>query len=741
MAYLRRWKLSLKTNHLYFRILGYFLFLLIPTCVVGAVVYYANISIYKQQLADKLTSNLAASSQVIDIYLRTAEQTAMNFFINDTVQAYMSPYDIQTPDAHEKATSIIKVLASSRNIISPYIDDLFVYADRKWVYKSEGMEDFHSFFNDFYVYEGYNDSYWGQLLKADYSFRVLKPTTVSKRFVARSETVVPVVTTQYIRGNQVVMVVTISASKIMDTLTNGAIVDATRFAVTDNEGNLIVADPLIGASVSLPELADALQGSSGHGDIRIDNVDYLVNLHQSEYGWSYYALTPAHVYKDQATGILSVTVWLALVLILIGVVFSFIFSTKLYNPIRNLLQAYHEREQFSGELLENAFLNLLNGASSDKYKAFMEEIGFAEGEYVCVCIKFNFKEAFYHEIQDVERLTILERLKKIILGVLHHQVDTYVIEIQNQFYAAMINLKKEEDRKELDKCLRSLLSTFEYDTKYCRLTIGVGRTYAAAADLADSFGDARIALAKADPKQDFQIIDCSDYPVEESFHFNFADENKVINGLRAGDKDVLNAIVQSTVRVNLEKDTSHNYMNLLLIELYNIGIKYAIERGITPARLLREDDHRILSGKSNFTMDLNDQTELLIRFYEAIMERATSPEDNKAGQLVSRMMSYIDENFAQDLYLERIAAEMNLSAKYVSKVFKEITGTNMTDYISMKRIGEAKQLLATTQLKNDEIAERVGIVSRATFFRLFKKYEGVTPQEYRAMLMREQRDS
>lgn len=77
---------------------------------------------------------------------------------------------------------------------------------------------------------------------------------------------------------------------------------------------------------------------------------------------------------------------------------------------------------------------------------------------------------------------------------------------------------------------------------------------------------------------------------------------------------------------------------------------------------------------------------------------------------------------------------MNLSAKYISKLFKESTGTNLTEYIQIKRIAEAKKLLATTALKNDEIAEQVGIVSRSTFFRLFKKYEGITPQDYRKML-------
>jgi hypothetical protein len=151
-----KWKLWFTTNSLYFRILAYFLFLLIPILIVGFIVYFANIHIFKNQMIDKIASNLLSSSKVIDVYLRTTEQTGMNFLMNNTVQQYLMPFDMQTNDEREKASSIIKVLASSRNIVSPYIDDMFVYADDQWVYKSEGMESFHSFFSEFNRFSGYD---------------------------------------------------------------------------------------------------------------------------------------------------------------------------------------------------------------------------------------------------------------------------------------------------------------------------------------------------------------------------------------------------------------------------------------------------------------------------------------------------------------------------------------------------------------------------------------------------------
>src|SRR5690606_12962059 len=114
---------------LYFRILGYFLFLIIPTLIVGFIVYFANISIFKRQLMEDVSSNLASSSKTVDIYLRTAEQTGMNFLANDTVQQYLSPAASLTIEERARSSSINKVLSSSRTIISPYIDEMFVYVD------------------------------------------------------------------------------------------------------------------------------------------------------------------------------------------------------------------------------------------------------------------------------------------------------------------------------------------------------------------------------------------------------------------------------------------------------------------------------------------------------------------------------------------------------------------------------------------------------------------------------------
>jgi two-component system, response regulator YesN len=74
-----------------------------------------------------------------------------------------------------------------------------------------------------------------------------------------------------------------------------------------------------------------------------------------------------------------------------------------------------------------------------------------------------------------------------------------------------------------------------------------------------------------------------------------------------------------------------------------------------------------------------------------------------------------------------------VSVKYLSRAFKNITGRNFSDYLSEIRMNKAKELLEKTQLTVYDIAISVGYGDPQYFHRVFKKYFGVTPNEYRTI--------
>jgi YesN/AraC family two-component response regulator len=98
---------------------------------------------------------------------------------------------------------------------------------------------------------------------------------------------------------------------------------------------------------------------------------------------------------------------------------------------------------------------------------------------------------------------------------------------------------------------------------------------------------------------------------------------------------------------------------------------------------------------------------------------------------VQKAITYIDSDLTMDLSLSSLAAMQNVSAGYLSALFKQETGQTITEHVNQKRIKYAMRLLKTTKLQVQTIAQHCGIVDVHYFSKLFKKYVGKTPKEYR----------
>lgn len=125
---------------------------------------------------------------------------------------------------------------------------------------------------------------------------------------------------------------------------------------------------------------------------------------------------------------------------------------------------------------------------------------------------------------------------------------------------------------------------------------------------------------------------------------------------------------------------------------------------------------------------------ILSSFLVLLMEDSWNPVNisNKQGQVVN-IREYIDAHYSTDITLESLSDQFFINKTYLSEVFKEQYGVNLKDYLTSVRITEAKKLLRFTDKTTEEIAENIGINGAAYFSRLFKRVEGVSPKEYRAM--------
>ncbi len=94
-------------------------------------------------------------------------------------------------------------------------------------------------------------------------------------------------------------------------------------------------------------------------------------------------------------------------------------------------------------------------------------------------------------------------------------------------------------------------------------------------------------------------------------------------------------------------------------------------------------------------------------------------------------LSYIEENFAQNITLDDIARLQNLNPSYFCRVFKRASGSSFVDYLNFVRVCKSEKMLASGEKSILEIACDVGFSSLSYFNRTFKRYKNCTPTEYR----------
>lgn len=108
-------------------------------------------------------------------------------------------------------------------------------------------------------------------------------------------------------------------------------------------------------------------------------------------------------------------------------------------------------------------------------------------------------------------------------------------------------------------------------------------------------------------------------------------------------------------------------------------------------------------------------------------------DSEKYSKSVRNVLSYIEENYHQDISLESAATEVFMNKNYLSSLFCNEMGVGFTKYLSDFRLKKAKILLRETELNINEIANMTGFATANYFVRVFKKQENCTPKEYRIM--------
>lgn len=121
--------------------------------------------------------------------------------------------------------------------------------------------------------------------------------------------------------------------------------------------------------------------------------------------------------------------------------------------------------------------------------------------------------------------------------------------------------------------------------------------------------------------------------------------------------------------------------------------------------------------------------------------RAYSGNTTSHFKVVEKSRAYINEHFSEPLTLDQLAKNANMSPFHFSRVFTAQTGFTPHQYLIATRINSAKFLLKLPDVPVKEIAFGSGFNSESSFCSTFRKWENMTPSEYRERMIRSSEDS
>ncbi len=143
-----------------------------------------------------------------------------------------------------------------------------------------------------------------------------------------------------------------------------------------------------------------------------------------------------------------------------------------------------------------------------------------------------------------------------------------------------------------------------------------------------------------------------------------------------------------------------------------------------------------LSGKADEYIEKPLNIEKTKKIIKSLIEFKIEAIDIENGTMLDklqRVKHFAERNVNNRVTLEDAAKLVFMSPKYLSRIFKEYTGVNFSQYKLNIKIIESKKLLTTKGLSIEAIAYHMGYQNLESFIRIFKKYTRITPAEYRKM--------
>ncbi len=164
-----------------------------------------------------------------------------------------------------------------------------------------------------------------------------------------------------------------------------------------------------------------------------------------------------------------------------------------------------------------------------------------------------------------------------------------------------------------------------------------------------------------------------------------------------------------------------------------IYAKKAIDLSVSAYLMKPVDEDELKEDVAKIISELERDHE-----FEQFTEKKISVEEmpevfiksDKENDYVQHVLNATKEHYAEKISIESFSEELGVSASYLSRKFKDATGTSFLDFLNKYRIQQAIKLLETGKYKVYEVSDMTGFTDYKHFNTVFKRYTGTAPSEF-----------
>ena len=309
--------------------------------------------------------------------------------------------------------------------------------------------------------------------------------------------------------------------------------------------------------------------------------------------------------------------------------------------------------------------------------------------------------------------------------------SAYTIRVNEWSVAAAVSFLAEPTGQDLQTLMDKVAGLMQAFTA-CSLSIACSTILSGQDHVAEALNEAKQAIRwKLVRGTDSRILYVPAMAQPKTFTFPQARVQSVISAIDEG-PEAVHARTQELLTLLLESEAGMDDLEFAVSQLLGMLIQTAFRKGMPINVLFDEPEHSPVRYLSSV-----DTLEHMLLWLEAKgtqLSRQVIKARQGGSGYTNKFIRYIAGHYAERLMPEDVAAALGISYSYLRKIISTEMGTTFSAYLQSIRMEKMKEFLVTTDISQREIAERVGIGSEQTMYRLFKQYVGCSPGEYRRQL-------